>query len=353
MSTTNILIVGAGAVGAFYASRLHQPQAKVLVSVVCRSNFVAVTASGFRMRTRAFGDYEFRPHGVYKSCEAAVQEGTYYDYVVVATKALPDIDDEPATIAPVVGRGTVVVLIQNGLGIEEPFRARFSENAILSAVTVISAAQTEPGVIVQHRWTRISIGVYKTPTDTPSSITAAEEGTRRLISIFHAGGIADAEHWDSDELQRVRWHKIAINATFNPSAVLSGGCGNAEMLSDPLLKAHCVACMEEVFAAAQRIFPDAPFPPPHLASIDAIVASSLRNTASKPSMLLDWEAGRPMELEVILGNPIRIAKRHGIDMPRLATMYATLRSMAIRRGLQKPREAKPSAKSSSSKESSL
>lgn len=48
-------------------------------------------------------------------------------------------------------------------------------------------------------------------------------------------------------------------------------------------------------------------------------------------MLLDWEGGRPMELEVILGNPVRIARRHGVEMPRLQTLYALLKSAQGRR----------------------
>lgn len=55
-----------------------------------------------------------------------------------------------------------------------------------------------------------------------------------------------------------------------------------------------------------------------------------RNTSGKPSMLLDWEAGRPMELEVILGNPVKIARSKGLEMPRLQSMYALLKvSLAV------------------------
>ena len=48
-------------------------------------------------------------------------------------------------------------------------------------------------------------------------------------------------------------------------------------------------------------------------------------------MLLDWQAARPMELEVILGNPIRIARRQGLDMPRLQTLYALLKMAQVRK----------------------
>ena len=87
--------------------------------------------------------------------------------------------------------------------------------------------------------------------------------------------------------------------------------------------------MDEVFAAAPKIL-GVPFPD-NLAKPEQILKSTERNKGGKPSMLVDWEGGRPMELEVILGNPIRIAKRHGVEMPRLQSLYALLKSAQARR----------------------
>lgn len=101
----------------------------------------------------------------------------------------------------------------------------------------------------------------------------------------------------------------------NPSAVLSGGTGNSRMSLDPELRIHLRGCMEELFATAPKVLGQAW--PPKLASADAekILKSSERNTAGLPSMLLDWNAGRPMELEVILGNPVR---RASLSLVRLS-----------------------------------
>jgi ketopantoate reductase len=95
--------------------------------------------------------------------------------------------------------------------------------------------------------------------------------------------------------------------------------------------------MYEVFAAAPKIL-GAPFPE-KLAKPEAILKSTERNRGSKPSMLVDWEAGRPMELEVILGNPIRIARRHGVEMPRLQSMYALLKSAQAQKTASKDASA--------------
>lgn len=115
----------------------------------------------------------------------------------------------------------------------------------------------------------------------------------------------------------------------NPSAVLSSGTENARMVKDPELRLHLKACMEEVFHAARVVLGE-PLPS-HLATADQLITSTERNTGGRPSMLLDWEKGHPMELEVILGNPIRIARSKGVDMPRLQAMYALLKTAQQRR----------------------
>jgi 2-dehydropantoate 2-reductase len=323
----------------------------VLVSLVCRSNYKAIAKSGVALKTHSFGDYNFQPHAVYSSIKDAATskqapaEG--WDYVVVTTKALPDITDDSKDIEPLVRKApdgkTCIVLIQNGVGVEEPHRARFPNNPLVSAVTIISAEQISQGVIRQNRWTRISFGSY---SDGLGGRTAGAKElqsrgdacVRQLIKLYtELGKLRDAEYYDEVALQHVRWHKICINASMNPSAVLSGGVGNADMAMNPELREHLQACMYEVFAAAPKIL-GVPFPE-KLARPELILKSTERNKGGKPSMLVDWEAGRPMELEVILGNPIRIARRHSVEMPRLQSMYALLKSAQAQKDAVK---AKPS-----------
>lgn len=337
MTKPQICVVGAGAVGAFYASRL--PNAEV--SVVCRSNYKAVKANGFIMKTHTFGDYTFVPKHTFSSPQEAHDSKIQWDYVIVTTKALPDVNDDTKIIQNLVTPGkTVILLIQNGVGVEEPYRRAFATNPVLSAVTVISAAQIKPGTIQQNRWTRISIGPYSGDDvlDSHAQLQASDRGARdekattmnaQIIQLLKEGGVKDAEEYDEAGLQLVRWHKIAINASMNPSAVLTAGCGNAEMSLDPELRRHLAGVMNEVLETAPKVLVR-PFPE-KWATAEQILESTARNTSGKPSMLLDWERGNPMELEVILGNPVRIARRKGIEMPRLQSLYALLRMAGERR----------------------
>ena len=326
--TVDILIFGAGAVGAFYASRLaHAPEARI--SVVCRSNYDVVKSNGFTINSPQYGTDHFRPFRVFPNAKLASTSAVKsWDYIVVSTKALPDVSDDSALLEGLVGPTSSIVLIQNGLGVEAPYAKRFPEATILSAVTIVSAAQPHHGVINHNRWTRISIGPYLPTSPTAQSIEGgraqpADTRNKAFVSLLQKGGIKDAEAYDHAKLQLVRWHKIAINAAMNPSSVLSGGSTNADMALDPEMYIHLKDVMEEVLDAAEKVT-GVPVPN-EFASPYAILESTRKNTSgSKPSMWSDWEQGKRMELEVILGNPIRIARDHGIEMPRLQSMYGLL-----------------------------
>lgn len=305
---------------------------------MARSNYKAIQDSGVELKTRNFGDYTFRPESAFPSVDAAARGAKDWDYVFVTTKAIPDVSDDSAMIAPLVGPKTCVVLIQNGVGVEDPFRRRFPSTPIVSAVTIVSAEQISPGVIRQNRWTRISIGPYTRGLSDPPPAEKDGQVARRGAACTDSlarwwtdlGGIRDVEPHDEVGLQTVRWHKLCINAAMNPSAVLSGGRGNADMVTDPELRRHLEGVMREVWDAAPRIL-GRPFPE-SMASPERILRSTERNTGARPSMLLDWEDGKPLELEAILGNPVRIAREKGVEMPRLQSLYALLRSaQAVRK----------------------
>ena len=219
------------------------------------------------------------------------------------------------------------MLVQNGLGVEQPYQKRFPKASILSAVTVVSAAQPSHGHIAHNRWTRISIGPFLSHLDSNSPKSTDDIATKQnseFVELLKQGGISDAEAYDHAGLQFVRWHKIAINAAMNPSSTLSGGSTNQAMSNDPELSRHLLGVMNEVLETAPKVL-GKPLPA-HLATAERILGSTKKNASgSKPSMAIDWEQGKRMELEVILGNPTRIAREMGFEMPRLQSLYALLR----------------------------
>lgn len=198
------------------------------------------------MQTHTFGDYHFAPHAVFSSIEHAVASKKVFDFIVVTTKALPDVTDDSATIAPLVSPLSSIVLIQNGVGVEEPHRRRFPTTPILSAVTVVSAAQTEPGVIKQNRWTRISIGPYTGEGNAELEKRSTKENTR-FVELLKAGGVEDAEDYDEKALQLVRWHKLAVRSLLSPAR--RHHTNLLPLVTTIVLVVHCVCllCMISIF----------------------------------------------------------------------------------------------------------
>lgn len=199
----------------------------VLVSLVCRSNYAAIKANGVTLKTHSFGDYQFYPEYVFNSVQVAARTKLHWDYVVVTAKALPDVSDDSLLVAPVVDKESSIVLIQNGVGVEEPYRRRFPSNPVLSAVTIVSAEQVEQGVVQQNRWTRISTGPYTNGLCDPDSEATklGEAKAAEFVKLLQDGGIKDAEIYDERGLQFVRWHKIAVG-TSKPQVTFlhSGPC---------------------------------------------------------------------------------------------------------------------------------
>ncbi|KIY02894.1 uncharacterized protein Z520_01359 [Fonsecaea multimorphosa CBS 102226] len=341
-----VLFFGAGAIGAFYASRVAR-NANTNVSVVCRSNYSAVKANGFQITSSQYGDYTWTPTRTFDSPESARKSGVTWDFVVVSTKALPNVSDDSKLLEGLVSDRTAIVLIQNGLGVEQPYSERFPRSTVLSAVTVASCAQPSNGHIKHNRWTRINVGPFFPDTNpAPAKDKAratAQNQTFVDLLLSKDGGIKDAIADTHEKLQLVRWHKIAINASMNPSAVLSGGSTNEAMSNDPEISRHLKGVMDEVLTTAPKVV-GTPFPA-GFATPEQILRSTRRNTSgSKPSMLLDWEAGKPMELEVILGNPIRLAREKGYEMPRMQSLYALLKMAEKNREDRKQRDVNGASK---------
>lgn len=219
------MTVGAGAVGAFYGSRLHRPEDGVKVSFICRSNYEEVKAKGIEIESGTFGKYRIQPERVFPSIERATPHE--WDYVILCTKVLPDRVDDPELLAPLLttpqdGRPPpTLVLIQNGIGFEDRHRQRHPLVPILSGVTLVNAEQLKPGLVRHNHWTRLNIGPYLSfstylehphPPVTPQLEIHSQSQLELLAKLLRNGQILDVETYGERDLQILRWHKLAIKS---------------------------------------------------------------------------------------------------------------------------------------------
>ncbi|KAJ1650598.1 hypothetical protein IWQ61_008640 [Dispira simplex] len=324
----NILVVGTGAVGSLLAYRLQDTGCNV--TCVCRSNYETAKSQGFLLRSSKYGDVTYHPSQVVRTVDEAVVQGTHYDYILVCTKAFPSKVDTSRLIYPAVQEGTMIILVQNGIGVEDRVIEVFPHNPVIPAVIYVTTEQVDSGVIQNFGPVRMIVGCNQIPT-----LNNPERGTRFAQDQKTAGTFADLLNKAdvatilTDNIQGYRWLKTVWNASFNTVSVVAGECNTHELLDDPALRELVIAMQREIWAIGTAVTGQ---PLPIMEKLetpeDIVKATREGQPPYKPSMLQDYLNHHPMEHEVILKNPITLAHRHHIPVPRCETVYAILHMLS-------------------------
>ncbi|KAJ1940682.1 hypothetical protein EC988_006965, partial [Linderina pennispora] len=187
-SLIKVLLVGAGALGSVYAWRLDV-SGKAQVTVVCRSNYEAVKKDGFCINSQIFGNSVYHPHRVVPTVNEAVADGQVYDFVIVCTKALPNRGDTSHIIAPAVrDPHTAVMLIQNGIGIEDPYAVRYPNNPIVSTISYIDANQPSSGTVRHGTLTLLDMGLFN-PTAAKYDVKSVQSRVKEICQAWSTSGV--------------------------------------------------------------------------------------------------------------------------------------------------------------------
>ncbi|KAI9006445.1 ketopantoate reductase PanE/ApbA-domain-containing protein [Hyaloraphidium curvatum] len=316
------IVVGSGAVGAFYGSRLHEPPVS-LVSCVLRSHFDAVRErGGFRIETQKWGSYEFSPEHLFPGTTDA--SSTKWDYVLVACKVLPEKLSVADLVEPVVTPGhTTLVLLQNGLGIERDVARRFPTNTIVSCCLYVGCTTISPGVVRHFNVERIVMGVYR-GEDLHGAYTVPADSDAKIARLADQWKRSNTTVEVIPDIYPARLHKNAWNACWSVLSILSGG-----MTADELVEGEMLVLsrqiLEEIFAIGHGLLGER-FPPPGSWTIDEYLNVTKTLGPYRPSMLVDFEEGRDMEVDVISTELVRIAREKGIACPRLETTNVLLQA---------------------------
>lgn len=325
----NVLVIGAGGVGVITAVSLCK-RARSKVALAVRSDYEHVKEHGYTIDSCDYGQLEgWRPHNLFKSVEDASQSGKFFDYVVVTTKNIPDGPADctvPEVIRPIVeknrdldaSRQTNVLLVQNGLDIEKDVLAAFDrqtyELVVLSGIQLIGSTKTGRGVIEQVGQDRLSVGAFD-PQD-QKAVAAAHA----FIDLYDNEGLNDVRF--DPAVRYGRWRKLMYNAVINTTTALVG-------MDVP----RCLEFGVDKVGTENNIFR------PAMREIIAIAASEgvkldensidffcniSRDLIFRPSMCVDCQNGQLMELEVILGNPLKVARKNGVTTPVLHLIYQLL-----------------------------
>lgn len=303
---SSVAIVGAGAIGSYYGARLAL--AGHDVRFLLRGDRAAVRAHGITLREK-----DATRHLAHVAACGSVAEIGPVDLVVVALKttANPAL---PALLPPLLHAHTAVLTLQNGLGNEEFIAGIVGGERVLGGLCYIGVTRAAPGIITgYHTPGRMTFGEFGRP---------AGERVRAVADWFAGIGVGVRV---LDNLTEARWQKLVWNVPFNGLAIAGGGVTTDRILGTPELAAQVRPLMDEIAAAARHFGYEVS---EHFIQSQIDVTPGMG--AYQPSSLVDFLAGREVEVEAIWGEPLRRAQAAGLPMPRLAALYATLREAVSR-----------------------
>ena len=320
------LIAGAGAVGAYIGARMAH--AGFDVTLFARGPHLhAMQERGVLVKSNQ-GDFEARP-----AVAGSLAEVGPVDVVILAVKAhsLPQLAPQ---LKPMLRTDTVVVSTQNGipwwyfLGFGGEFEGMRLEHvdpggviaeaiersSVLGAIVYFSTETLAPGVIQHIDGNRISLGE---PDGTRS------DRCRRVAEALIASGLR------CPVTTRIRQEilvKLLGNASFNPVSALTRAT-LVQMVRDPGVSTVIRNIMQEVEAVSRKLGMTLPV------SIDQRMAGAEKVGEHKTSMLQDLEAGRPLELDALVGAVVELGDRVGVSMTHTRTVYHCAKLLARSRDL--------------------
>lgn len=297
-------VLGTGAVGALYGSRLWQ--AGHPVRFCMRSDLEAGLAQGLRVQSPAWGDVTV-PHD--QLCGSAAELGPL-DGLLVALKTTSN-GDLPALLAAMETPPRWIVMLQNGLGSEEQAAKAEPRAELLAGVCDVACSRLAPATVRHFGHGLVHLA--------PLSRTPA--GDRACAAVAADLAAAGVPIDRSESLATIRWRKLVWNIAFSGLCVVSGQ-HTLEVMADPELRRRLELVMREVIQAA-----NADGAPLTSEVIDDFLARTAAMPSYAPSMQLDAEAGRAMELEAIYRIPLERAQRHGVAMPETTLLLQELEAL--------------------------
>ncbi|WP_146453804.1 putative 2-dehydropantoate 2-reductase [Rubripirellula tenax] len=302
MEKLRYAIIGAGALGGLYGGLLAR--AGFEVHFLFHSDYDYVVEHGLRVETK-LGDF----HLTDVHAHASASTMPPCDVTIVGLKTtLNHLLDE--LLVPPTRDGGLVLCLQNGLGSEDACVAVVGPDRVLGGCCFLCSNKVGPGHIRHIDQGRIVFGEYGDRAIDVSS------RVQRIADEMQSAGI-DAH--TTDDLPKTRWKKLMWNIPFNGLSVVLDA-STKELVDDPDALALAESLVREVHAGAAACGVHVP---------EKAIATTIDVTKVMvpydSSMRLDFLAARPMEIDAILGNPIRAAAEAGFAMPRVESIYRQLK----------------------------
>ena len=292
-------IIGTGAIGGYYGAKLARAGQEV--HFLLRSDYGYVKEHGLQVDS-CDGSFHLADVNAYEHTE----DMPPCDVVLVALKSVNN-GKLQTLLPPLLHDHTLVVLIQNGIGVEEDVQKMFPDVQLAAGLAFICSAKTEPGVVSHQCYGSINLANYS---------CRDEALMQTVVDDFRQAAIETG----LVEYNEARWKKAVWNMPFNGMTVA------LHTQTDLLLKNASTRQlireqMMEVVGAAQHLGVknvDEAF-------VDKMIETTDAMTPYSPSMRLDYDFHRQMEIYYLYTRPIEIAREAGYSMPKLEMLEAELR----------------------------
>lgn len=304
MSNRSYAILGTGALGGYYGACLQR--AGLEVRFLLHSDYEQVRDYGLAIESPD-GDFTL-PHVKAYDDVAKIPP---CDIAIVALKTTQN-HLLPKILPTTIKEDGVVLVLQNGLGIEEDVAQIVGSKRVMGGLCFLCSNKVGPGHIRHLDYKQITLGEYL-PDYQPGGMT---ERMRQIASDFEQAGIPIIL---AEDLLLARWQKLVWNIPYNGLSVVLDATTN-ELMADEYARSLVEQLMVEVVAGAAsmgRIIPDR--------IIQQMLDYTEKMTPYRTSMKIDYDEGRPMEIETMFGNPWRAARAMGVDLPLISTLYRQLK----------------------------
>ena len=295
-SLGKIAIVGTGAVGGYYGGRLARHGEDV--HFLLRSDYEVAKEEGFTLR-RGEETFQFPVQAYLQPEDIGI-----CDWVIITLKSTANEHLEHL-LSPLVGPETRLLTLQNGFGNVELLKGLFPENPIFGGLCFVCINRVAPAVFENYLPGYVEMG---------AGHNAMAEDLQPMLAVWNA---AVSKCRIVEPLEEALWRKLCWNIPFNGLAIAAGGITTDLIMADEKLVARSWALMREIQAACPHNIPD------------DFLQLQFDNTAKmgpyRPSSLIDYLAGKAVEIEAIWGNPLREGLSRGVPMQELEKLYEELK----------------------------
>lgn len=302
-------VLGTGALGGYYGARLARGGCSV--RFILHSDYDHVRKHGLSVRS-VHGDFSIAQPEIYPDTSGVPAS----DVVLVALKTTSN-DQLGELLPPLVGANTCVLMMQNGLGVEDDAAAAVPGAPIVGGLAFLCSNKTGPGEIRHLDYGDIRLGEHR-PGGHPAGLT---DRIQTIAADFERAGIGASLE---EDLVMARWKKLVWNVPFNGMCVIRN-CTTDVLMANPEDRALCRSLMDEVLEASRACgHAVEPF------FAEAMMQATEAMAKYRPSMKLDFDTGRPLEIEAIYARPLRAAREAGLECPRISELHERLLAVGPR-----------------------